>query len=208
MEALLATTNRAKEEKLRWLLENLPLETRTLNEQALSQTENPQEVGSSHEENARLKAKIWSQVGGMLALASDGGLVIPALEQRWDSLLTHRFAGEQASDRGRASQLLQLMRPYRGEERRAWWVEALAIADKGQILASWQVEGPLGTLSESLPGNTETLDRGFWVFDIWYFPQLSKTYNQLTQEELAKIQDHWTHLKALVEGFFQHRYFH
>ena len=208
MEVLLATTNRAKTEKLRWLLEDLPLEPRTLNEKALSQTGNPPEVGSSHEENARLKAKEGSQVGGMLALASDGGLVIPALEQRWDSLLTHRFAGEGASDRERASQLLRLMRPYRGEERRAWWVEALAIANKGQVLASWQVEGPYGILSESLPGNTETLDIGFWVFDIWYFPQLGKTYNQLTQEELVKVKDHWTHLKALVEEFFQHRYFH
>ena len=207
MDILLATTNWAKAQRLRVLLEGLPLEVRTHEDMGLSHWRGPQEVGTSHEKNARVKAEGWSKAAEKLAIASDGGLLIPALGTRWESLLTHRFAGEEATDRDRASQLLDLMEPYVGEERRARWVEALAIADAGRTLASWQVDGPSGLVAESVPGATESSDRGFWVFDIWYFPELGKTYNELDQNELAKINDHWGQLRYQVKSFFLERYF-
>ncbi len=207
MDILLATTNVAKEQRLRNLLDGLPLHARTPNDAGLSYWEGPHELGISHKENACLKAEGWSQAARTLAIASDGGLVIPVLGHRWKSVLTHRFAGEEATDRDRALQLLQLMEPYTGKERCASWVEALAIADEGRTLASWQVEGPSGLVVEIRPSETVTSHKGFWVFDIWYLPQFGKTYNQLDQEELVKINDHWSQLTAYVKDFFLERYF-
>ena len=145
---LLATRNPAKQRTLRWLLEGLPLDLKTDGELGLAD-ETPAEEGSSHEENARIKAEWYSEAAGTLAIASDGGMVIPALGNRWRSLFTHRFAGDDANDEARLERLIDLMRPYGGDDRRAWWVEALAIADAGRIMASWQVEGAHWPAAES-----------------------------------------------------------
>ena len=197
---LLATTNPAKERRLRWLLEGLPLKPTTPGELGIADAA-PVERGSSHEENARLKAQGWSLASSMLAISSDGGLVIPALGPLWKSLLTRRFAGEEADDPARLESLLQLMRPYRGDERKASWVEALAIARGGRALASWQVEGATGLLLEGQ--GPSPIVPGFWVFSVWYFPHLGKTYNELDEQEFERLNDHWWQLKALVRSFFR-----
>ena len=196
---LLGTNNPAKERRLRWLLEGLPIDAVTPVGAGLA-GEGPEEGASSHEEVACLKAQDWSRASGMRAIASDGGLVIPALGSSWESLHTHRFAGRHADDTARLEFLLQLMRPFKGEERRASWVEALAIAENGRTLGSWQVEGATGLLLE---GSGEgPVVPGFWVFSVWHFPHLGKTYNQLNDEELERLNDHWSQLKSSVQRFF------
>ena len=117
VDIVLATTNPAKQGKLLGLLDGLPLKPRPQVELG-PEGEAPVEEGSSHEQNARHKAEFWSRAVGVQAIASDGGLLIPALGERWDSLFTHRFAGEDADDQARLSLLLQMMEPFRGEERR------------------------------------------------------------------------------------------
>ncbi len=197
---LLGTTNPAKEGRLRWLLEGLPLEPVLPKALGLDSKEVPEE-GASHEEIARLKAQGWSCLTGMLAISSDGGLVIPALGPRWDSLLTHRHAGEGVDDADRVAHLLRLMRPYTGEERGASWVEAVAVAEKGRALAAWQVRGPAGYLLEE--PDPAPMVPGFWAFSLWYFPHLGKTYNRLDPQELKEVGDHWIQLKPPVQRFFQ-----
>ena len=198
---LLGSTNPAKQDKLQWLLEALPLDPRLPGELGLPDNAAPEEQGTSHEEIARLKAEAWSRDTSLPVISSDGGLVIPVLGHKWDSLLTHRFAGEAADDGERLDQLLQLMRPHKGKEREASWVEALAIAEKGRSLASWLVEGPRGILLDGL--DSRPLIGGFWVFSVWYFPELGKTYNDLNEQELQRLNDHWSQLKHLVRRFFQ-----
>jgi hypothetical protein len=44
---------------------------------------------------------------------------------------------------------------------------------------------------------------GFWVFSVWRFPQLGKTYNQLSPQEKEALDDHWTRLRQLVLDFFK-----
>ncbi len=199
-DILLATTNSAKLERLRWILEGLPMSSATPEENGLT-VSSPQETGGSHEEIARQKAQAWSTATGMLAISSDGGLLIPALGSQWDSILTHRFAGEAADDEARLARLIELMEPYSGEERRATWVEAIAIGEHGRTIASWQVQGATGLLMEK-PA-TKPVVPGFWAFSLWWFPDLGKSYNELDEAELESIDDHWSQLKVLVQGFFR-----
>ena len=199
---LLATSNPAKQQRLGWLLEGLSLAPVTLDELGLAGRE-PQEEGATHEENACLKAEFWSSRRDGLVISSDGGLVIPVLGDRWASLRTRRFAGGLAGDEMRVRRLLDLMEPYDGDERRASWVEAVAIADRGQILGSWQVEGATGLLLKR-PGSGPRVP-GFWAFSIWYFPELEKSYNELDEGELEVLNDHWIQLKRLVQTFFHQR---
>ncbi len=193
---LLATTNAAKLAKLRWLLGGLDLETVA----PVAPFAVP-EVGTTHLKNAEDKARAWSGHFEMPAIASDGGLVIPALGERWDALLTARFAGVAATDRDRADRLLEVMRPYRGEQRAAYWREAVAIASGGNVLVSWSVESRPGVLTEGY--DATAFKPGFWAFNLWSIPEAGKTYNQMTPEEVETLEDHWGLLRNLVQHWFR-----
>ena len=197
---LLATSNPAKQRTFRWLLEGLPLTPFTPQDLGIASV--PDEVGNSHLAVARLKAQSWSQTGSMLAIASDGGLAVPALGAGWQSLYTHRFAGETATGEDRVRSLLDLLQPYRGRDRRASWLESLAIAHRGRVLVSWELEGATGIIGEKMPVETLEPD-GFWAFSVWEFPHLGKTYNQLSTPEREALDDHWVRLQRLVQRFFR-----
>lgn len=196
---LLATTNPAKERTFRWLLEGLLFSPVTPGQLGLDSV--PEEQGDTHEAIARGKAAASSQAASVLAIASDGGLVIPALGARWESRFTHRFAGPAADDMERVRRLLELMRPYEGAAREASWVEALAIADQGEVLASWELRGGTGIIAES-PADAPAIP-GFWAFSLWFFPQLGKSYNQLALQEREALDDHWVRLRPMVQRFLQ-----
>ena len=199
---LLATGNPAKQQMLRWLVEGLALTPTTPEELGLDAS--PGEEGDTHQAIARHKAQQYSLAGSTLAIASDGGLVLPALGDRWQSRYTHRFAGPAADDAERVRRLLQLMEPYKGTDREASWLEGLAIARRGKVLASWELQGGTGVIAEApsdttgAPGDTP----GFWAFSIWYFPQFGKTYSQLSTSQRESMDDHWGRLRQLVHRYF------
>ena len=198
---MLATGNGDKQSAFRSLLDSLPFHPATPNE--LGVTASPNEDGDTHEAIAREKAVKWSEAGSMLAIASDGGLVVPVLGPAWESRHTRRFAGQEVDDSQRADRLLELMEPYTGADRSASWAEALAIAYKGRLLASWELLGATGEIAQARqPG----LVPEFWSFTVWNFPELEKTYNELTPDELQSLNDHWTRLGHLVRRFFQSIY--
>ena len=210
---LLATNNPDKQQALRRLVEDLPLSPVTPRQMGLEI--DPQEEGETHLEVARDKAIQWSQASSTLAIASDGGLVLPALGDRWESLYTRRFAGEEPADgQTRVQRLLELMRPYHGADRQASWVEALAIAHRGRVLASWELNGATGVIAqdapESLPDSSSqsssqssTQSSGFWVFSVWEFPQFGKRYDQLSTAQREALDDHWLNLRGLVQRYFR-----
>ena len=199
---LLATGNPAKQQMLRWLVEGLALIPTTPEQLGLDSP--PDEEGDTHQAIARQKAQHYSLAGSMLAIASDGGLVLPALGDRWQSLYTHRFAGPAANDAERLRRLLELMEPYQGNDREASWLEGLAIARRGEVLASWELRGGTGVIAE-MPGDTSDISGdtpGFWAFSVWYFPQFSKTYSQLSTGQRESLDDHWGRLRQLVHRYF------
>ena len=193
---LLATGNRDKQEQFRQILAGLPFSALTPCDVALWAP--LEESGDTHEAIARDKASRWSSASAMLAIASDGGLVIPALGPHWESRYTRRFAGPAADNAVRLSRLLELMRPYRGEDRRASWVEALALAYRGRVLVSWELAGGVGYLDEQPPDGPLP---EFWVFSVWRFPQFGAAYSQLTEAQRESIDDHWGRLRRLVRRY-------
>ena len=197
---LLATGNDDKQRMLRWLLEGLPLHPVTPVEAGISAA--PDESADTHEAIARAKAEEWSSVAGIAAIASDGGLLVPALGANWESRYTRRFAGPAADDSERQRRLLALMQPYSGPDRAAAFVEGLAIAERGSTLASWQVQGATGRIVDSVDeAGDPTGGDGFWVFPLWYFADFARTYDKLTEAERASLGDHWETLRGLVREF-------
>jgi inosine/xanthosine triphosphate pyrophosphatase family protein len=197
-QILLATTNPTKLQYLHWLTEGLSYTCVTPLDIKFQAQVN--ESGETHEMNARLKAIAWSNSFRGLTIASDGGVVIPALGDSWDNLRTARADGEIATDQDRVNAMLQRTRSLQNENRRIYWIEGLAIAKEGNVLASWEVLGAPGYLAEDYTENHFT--PGFWLATLWYFPVLGKRYNQLSECELIMVDDHWVHLKRLVQEFF------
>ena len=199
-EILLATGNADKQRMLAWLLEGLPV--RGLSPADVGVTADPDESGGTHEAIARAKAEEWSRVAGMPSIASDGGLVVPVLGANWESRHTHRFAGPAADDAERQHRLIDMLEPFSGDDRSAAFVEALAIADGGKTVASWEVSGATGRIVDSLAGRGGDTDGdGFWVFPLWYFPEFGRTYDHLTETERASLGDHWLALRTQVRSF-------
>ena len=203
-DILLATGNRDKQRMLAWLLEDAPV--RAVAPAELGVIAEPDESGDTHEAIARAKAEEWSRIAGMPAIASDGGLLVPVLGANWESRHTHRFAGPVADDAERQRRLLDLMAPFTGDQRSAAFVEALAIADAGETVASWEVTGATGRIVDTLAQRGGDTDGdGFWVFPLWYFPELGRTYDRLTEAERAGLGDHWQTLRGLVREFMTSR---
>ncbi len=198
---LLASSNGDKQDAFRSALDGLPL--RPVTPAELGVTASTQEDGDTHEAIAIEKAVAWSKAGSMLAIASDGGLLIPALGPAWQSRHTRRFAGPEVDDAQRVDRLLELMEPFTGADRSASWAEALAVAYKGRPLVSWELTGATGEIAEARqPGPVPE----FWAFTVWNFPQYGKNYNELTPQELESLNDHWSRLGQLVRRFFQSIY--
>ena len=192
---LLASTNPAKIDRLRDCLTGWPFEFMTVDK--LPPHDPPEESGHTHREIAESKALAWSRIGGCLAIASDGGIDIPALGPNWDSLLTRRAAGDDATDKDRITHLLALMEHLQTDEQRlATWQEALTIADPDRIVQTWEVSGPTGVVQRK---PSQSRIEGFWLASLWRFPEKAKTYTELTQQELAQIGDPWLNLKSKIQ---------
>lgn len=166
------------------------------------------ESGSIQAAFARIaaqKAASWSDaLGGDWTIASDGGLLVPGLGAKWDPLRTRRFAGSQASDRERAERLLKMARGLGGAERRIGWIEAVAIARGGRVVAAFIVEDPPGVLAETLPADWSAEAHGFWIPQVWLCPEVGgKRLTELSDEERAGRRDHWDRLAALVQPFLR-----
>ncbi len=197
---LLATGNADKQRMLRWLVDGLPVKTVTPAELGIGAS--PDESDATHELIARTKAEAWSRASGLPALATDGGLMVPALGANWESHFTRRFAGPAADDTERQRRLLELMQPYTDNDRNAAFVEGLAIAESGRAIASWEVRGATGLIIEDMnDAGDPTGGDGFWVFPLWFFPEFGRTYDRLTEAERASLGDHWQTLRELVRGF-------
>lgn len=162
------------------------------------------ETGSSLAAIARTKAVAWSRALGTdeLVVATDGGLVVPALGAAWNPLRTRRFAGPAASNRDRADALLALAAGLTGDERRIWWREGVAVAGNGRALASWEETGPSGLLAPDYDPADLVGSDGFWVSAVWLCPELGgRRLAHLTPAETGARDDHWRRLGAELRRF-------
>jgi len=161
------------------------------------------EDGGSLEEIAAAKAVVWSRLlPGKLLIASDGGLVIPALGESWDPTRTRRFAGESATDVERAEVLLARTADLRGDDRQISWRESVAIAKDGTLLGQWSAESEPGFLATDVDPELVAVGRGFWIESIWECPDLSdRRLASLTPKERKGRGDHWSQLESPLRRF-------
>jgi XTP/dITP diphosphohydrolase len=123
---LLATNNAGKLREYRSLLQDIPFQMVSLAEEGI--TAEVAEIGKSFEENATLKATTLAALSGLLSLADDSGLEVDALGGE-PGAMSHRFAGENATDADRINYLLERLKDAPDQIRAAQFRCVIAIAE-------------------------------------------------------------------------------
>ena len=127
-------------------------------------------------ENAAGKALQYSLHRDGLVFADDSGLVVPALGGA-PGVQSARYAGPQATSSQRFEKLLGEMRDKTGCERVAYFVCAIALAERGRAMA---------IVTDRVDGEILGAPRGsggFGYDPVFYFPALEKTFAELPAEE-------------------------
>jgi XTP/dITP diphosphohydrolase len=175
---LLATNNKGKAREYRALLRGIPYEMVTPDSRGI--TTEADESGGSFEENARLKATTLARESGLLALADDSGLEVDALGGA-PGALSHRFAGEGASDDDRIALLLAMLKNVPEKERTAQFRCVIAVATpegKSELYTGIC----RGVITNEPKGNN-----GFGYDPVFYLPEPGRTMAELTLEEKNKV---------------------
>jgi len=144
------------------------------------------EDGLSFEENARKKAEEYSRYTVReVVVADDSGLEVDALNgapgvhsARYAADQPH-LANENTDDEANNARLLREMRNVPPEKRRGRFVCVLAAARDGHTLATFRGTAE-GMILDSPRGTN-----GFGYDPLFYFPQIQKTFAELTAEEKA-----------------------
>ncbi len=158
------------------------------------------EDGATFEENARKKAESYSLAApGELVLADDSGLEIDALGGA-PGVHSARYAANQpysaecnTDDEANNARVLREMRGVPEEKRTARFVCVLAAARDGTTLATFRGDVE-GIILEAPRGQN-----GFGYDPLFYFPQIGKTFAELSAEEKAN----YSHRGAAFRAFLK-----
>jgi XTP/dITP diphosphohydrolase len=175
---LVASNNPGKLREYQTLLEGLPFLLTTLKDAGINMAVD--EVGSSYQENAQLKAETYARLSGQLTLADDSGLEVAALGGE-PGPRAARYAGENASDRERIDYLLAKLQNVPWEQRKARFccVIGLAIPGCEVEICRGECEGYITLEPKG--------DKGFGYDPVFYLPEFGKTMAELSLEEKNKI---------------------
>jgi len=175
---LIATNNKGKAREYKSLLGGIPYELVTMADEGI--TTEVEETGATFEENAILKATLLAAESGLLTLADDSGIEVDALGSE-PGVLSHRYAGENATDSDLVDFLLNKLDGVPENQRTACFrcVIAIATPDGDVKTCSGECRGIITTS----PGGSN----GFGYDPIFCVPELGKTMAELTANEKNKI---------------------
>ena len=151
------------------------------------------EAAPTFAENAAGKAIHYSHYCDEPVIADDSGLVVPALGGA-PGVRSARYAGDGATDAQRIEKLLSEMRGKTDAEREAHFVCVLAIADAGRCVAVVSDRAD-GIVVEAPQGKG-----GFGYDPVFYFPELGKTYAELSREEKNRYSHRGKAFRRLLKA--------
>jgi XTP/dITP diphosphohydrolase len=135
-----------------------------------------EENASTFGENALGKALYYSPLSDGIVFADDSGLVVPALGGV-PGAHSARYAGPNATSADRISKLLRELAGKPRQERAAHFCCVIAVIRQGR---------PIAIISNRADGEILESPRGtggFGYDPVFYFPELHKTFAELTPQE-------------------------
>jgi XTP/dITP diphosphohydrolase len=175
---LVATTNPGKLREIRALMSDAPVDLLGLSD--LPHIEEPEETGTTFEENARLKARYYASQTGLWTVAEDSGLVIDALGGE-PGVLSARFLYPDASYNERFAEIFRRLDGHRGQPRTARFVAALACVSRGDVV--YETTGVVeGEIAEAPRGSG-----GFGYDPIFVYPPYGRTLAEVSEAEKIAV---------------------
>jgi XTP/dITP diphosphohydrolase len=178
LDLLLASQNPGKLAEMRTLLGGLPF--RVVSPRDVGLNHAPEETGTTFVENAILKARHYSSLSGLLAVADDSGLSVDALDGG-PGLFSSRFGGEGASDADRNRLLLAQLRGKTEERRGAHFTSAVAVARRQEVLFD-AVEHVHGRIAEEPRGSN-----GFGYDPVFFYPPFGRTFGEVPAADKDQV---------------------
>jgi len=193
---LVATTNRDKVREIRSLLEGSPVDLITLNE--IAPVAEPEETGTTFEENARLKARYYAAHSGILTVAEDSGLVIDTLDGE-PGVKSARFLRPDASYPERFTAIFERLAHHPERPRTARFVCAVAVVEGDAIV--FQTTGTIeGSIAQIPAGN-----RGFGYDPIFFYPPYRATLAEVSEEDKLAVAHRGQAFRALAHWIRESR---
>ncbi len=179
---LIASHNQGKINDFFEIMEEFSFDLTSLSDLGINQEVD--EDGETFAENSLKKAKIYAHLSGLLTLADDGGLEIPALNNA-PGVKTRRWESDRPlTDQELVEKILTKMEGLSGKERLAYLKTIITIYDP-KTNEYLQTEGVIeGEIITTMP---DKISVGYPVRSIFYLPEFNKTYDQLTKLERDKI---------------------
>ena len=176
MKAVLASHNKKKMAEMRAILGELGVEVLSQSDVGLDME--PEETGTTFEENSRIKAVAIMEATGLPAIADDSGLVVEALDGA-PGVYSARYGGEGLDDTGRWQLLLKNMEGK--EDRACKFVSVICCAfpDGTELMARGEVHG---VVAQGPKG-----EGGFGYDPVFWLPERGKSMAELTAEEKNQI---------------------
>ena len=173
-----ATGNKGKIKEIQMIMADTGLEVVSMKEAGI--VVEPDENGTTYEENAMIKARAVAEYTDDIVMADDSGLEIDYLNKE-PGIYSARYMGEDTSYRMKNANLIERLNGVPDEQRTARFVCAIAavLPDGTELTTRAAIEGRIGY--------EEKGSNGFGYDPIFYVPRFGKTTAELTEEEKNQV---------------------
>ena len=195
MKIILASNNKNKITELKQILSPLGYEVISQSEAGVNVE--VEENGTTFEENSMIKAKAVYEISKMAVIADDSGLEVDYLDKA-PGVYSHRYAGENASDKDRCKKILSELQGVPDEKRTARFVCVISYIDSSgnTSVLRGECEGHIG---REMKG-----DNGFGYDPIFMIGD--RSFAEISSEEKNKISHRADALKKLTEKLKGEKY--
>ena len=163
--------------------------------------ETVQESGRTFVENASLKGAGYAEQTRLLTLADDSGLEVDPLDGA-PGVHSARYAADEphaaetnTDDEANNAKLIREINKVSPEKRTGRFVCWIAVARDGKTLAVFEGKAE-GVILEEPRGTN-----GFGYDPLFYFPEIGKTFAELSAEEKAKYSHRGTAFRKFLEWY-------
>lgn len=191
MKLVLASNNAHKLEEIRHILSTLGMEV--IPQKELGVFVEPEENGTTFEENSYIKAKAVMDACGLPTIADDSGLMVDALGGE-PGVYSARYGGEAyPTDKDRMYYLLSRMEGVEEEKRGAKFVTVITmlLPDGRKVVAKGECPGRILTAPQG--------DNGFGYDPVFYYPEAGCSFAEMSGEEKNRISHRARALQNFAE---------
>ena len=198
MKVVLASHNKKKMVEMQAILSRMGVEV--ISQADVGLDLEPEETGTTFEENARIKARAVMEAAGLPAIADDSGLMVDALNGE-PGIYSARYGFDDTlDDWGRLQLLLKNTENVPDGQRQAQFVCVITmVTPEGKVIqARGEVHGEL----LRAPAGTG----GFGYDPIFYYPPFGKTLAEVTPEEKNQVSHRAVALRAFYDKLKEEGY--